>query len=231
MLNKNSIEVLKSINSITNSAIISYPVTTITNAKRDIYGNIDFSKIDDEGWKDFGIMDLNSFLNAIDILEDPVIKQDNIYIRANDPNSKIEFVTSYPSTLEDFSADPDIVSTTAAAPSVLEVPIDTDLIAKIKKGSSVFKNLKDLFIVKKGDEVYLKSGNKETFNRTQNSYTIHLDPILNINNDFEIVIPIENFLSLPSMDFTMKVKYNEKKDEYRLILENEIFQFLFTLKN
>jgi hypothetical protein len=231
MLNENSIEVLNSISSITNSAIISYPVTTITNDKRNIYGNIDFSKIDEDAWKDFGIMDLSSFLNAISILETPTIEQDDIYIRANDPNSKIEFVTSYPSTLEDFSADPDIVSTAALAPSILEVDIDTNLITKIKKGSSVFKNLRDLFIVKEGDKVYLKSGNKETFNRTQNSYTVFLDPTLDKGNDFEIAIPIENFLSLPSMDFSMKIKYNEAKDEHRLILENEIFQFLFTLKN
>jgi hypothetical protein len=231
MLNKNSIEVLKSINSITNSAIISYPVTTITNAKRDIYGNIDFSKIDENSWKEFGIMDLPSFLNSIGILDNPTIEQKDIFIKAYDENSTIEFVSSYPSTLEDFTADPNIIDSTSNAPSVVEVSIESNLFTKIKKGSSVFKNLRDLFIVKENDKIYFKTGNKETFTSATNSYTHYLEPSLCKGKDFELIIPIENFLNLPLMDFTMKIKYNEEKDAYRLLFENDIFKFLFTLKS
>jgi hypothetical protein len=231
MLNKNSLQVLNSITKITNSAIISYPVTTITNSKRDVLCNIDFSKIDEEGWQEFGIMDLSSFLNAISILDDPTIEQDGIFIKAHDTNSNIEFVTSYPSTLEDFTANPDIIESTSKAPSILEVPIDADLFTKIKKGASVFKNLLDLFVISEGDKVYLKTGNKETYTSASNSYTHYLEPNLNTGKDFQLVFPIENFLNLPQMDFTMKVKYNETRDEYRLMFENEIFKFLFTLKS
>jgi hypothetical protein len=230
MLNENSIQILNTITNITNSAIISYPVTTITNSTRDILGNIDFSTIDSDTWQEFGIMDLSSFLNSIGILDTPTIEQNDIFIKAYDPNSTIEFVTSYPSTLEDFTANPEIIESTSRTDSVLEVGIDSTLFTKIKKGSSVFKNLRDLFIIKKGDEIYLKTGNKETFSSASNSYTHYLEPTLNKGKDFEIIIPIENFLNLPLMDFTMKVKYNEDKDAYRLLFENEIFKFLFTLK-
>jgi len=230
MLNKNTLDVLNAITNVTNSAIISYPVTTITNSRRDTLCNIDFSKIDDESWKEFGIMDLNSFLNAINILDEPSITQDDIYIKASDENSKIEFVTSYPSTLDDFTIDPDIITSTANATSVVEVPINIEVIQKIKKGAQVFKNLNDLFIIKEGSKIFLKTGNKESYTRTQNSYSITLDCTLNTGKDFELVIPIENFLNLPNMDFTMKVKHKETTDEYRLIIENDIFQFLFTLK-
>ena len=231
MLNENSLQVLNNITNITNSAIISYPCTTITNPSRDVLCNIYFDKIDDGSWKEFGIMDLSSFLNALSILENPTIEQDDIYIKAYDPDSTIEFVTSYPSTLEDFTIDPEVITSTCNADSVLEVEIDTNLITKIKKGSGVFKNLRDLFIIKEGDKIYLKTGNKESFNRTQNSYTVYLDPIIDTGKDFELVIPIENFLTLPLMDFTLKIKYYPAKDAYRVILENDIFQFLFTLKN
>jgi len=230
MLNKNTLEILKSITQITNSGIITYPVTTITNAKRDIFANIDFQKNEDSSWEEFGIFDLTSFLNAIDILEDPTIEQDGIYIKAHDKNSSIEFVTSLPDILEDFTIDPRVIETTVAAPSVVEVPIDTNLFTKIKKGSSVFKNLKDLFIIKEGDSIYMKTGNKESYTHSQNSYKISLEPTLITGKDFELVIPIENFLSLPLMDFDMKVKYNKEKDEYRLTFENEIFKFILALK-
>jgi hypothetical protein len=222
---------LNSITKITNSAIISYPVTTITNSQRDVLCNIDFSKIDEEFWQEFGIMDLSSFLNAISILDEPTIKQDGVFIKAYDTNSTIEFVTSYPSTLEDFTANPEIIESTSKAPSILEVPITADLFTKIKKGASVFKNLLDLFIISEDGKVYLKTGNKETYTSTSNSYTHYLEPDINKGKDFKLIIPIDNFLNLPQMDFTMKVKYNEARDEYRLLFENDIFKFLFTLKN
>jgi hypothetical protein len=231
MLNTNTLDVLKTITPITNSAIISYPVTTITNSSRDILANIDFSKIDDESWEEFGIMDLSSFLNSISILDDnPTIEQDNVFIKAYDENSTIQFVTSYPSTLEDFTTNPEIIESTSRAESILEVQIDTNLFSKIKKGSSTFKNLRDLFIIKEGDKVYLKTGNKETFTSTSNSYTHYLNPCLDKGKDFELIVPVDNFLNLPLMDFTMKIKHNPKTEEFRLLFENEIFKFLFTLK-
>jgi hypothetical protein len=116
------------------------------------------------------------------------------------------------------------------APSVVEIPINTEIFTKIKKGSSVFKNLKDLFIIKEGDSIYLKTGNKESYSHSQNSYKHNLTPSTISGKDFELVIPIENFLSLPLMDFDMKVKYNEKKDEYRLVFQNDIFKFILALK-
>ena len=230
MLNTESIEVLKSVNKITNSAIISYPVTTITNDRRDIFGNVDFSKLTDKSWKEFGIMDLSSFLGSLSVLEEPTITQEDIYIKAKDNISSIEFVTSFPSTLGDFTADPEIIVSTSAANSTVEIPIDVDTITKIRKGAQVFKNLKDLFIIKEGDKIYLKTGNKETFSSANNSFTINLQPSLNTGKDFEIVIAIENFLNLPLMDFTMKIKYNPTRDENRLIVENEIFSFLLISK-
>jgi hypothetical protein len=57
-----------------------------------------------------------------------------------------------------------------------------------------------------------------------------LETDINKGKVFELVVPIENFLDLPQTDFTMKVKYNEAKDDYRLLFENEIFKFLITLK-
>ena len=229
MLNKNTRDILQAVNNMTNSMIISYPVTTFTNDKKTILGNINFEDID-EGWNEFGIMDLNSFLNSLNILEDPTITQKDVFIKADDSNSSIEFVTSYPSILEDFTTNPDIISRTVAADSILEVEIDSDLFSKIKKGSSVFKSLLDLFIIKEGDKIYLKTGNKESYTRTQNSYTFYLDPSIDKGEDFEIVIPIENFLSLPAMKFIMMVKMNQQTGEKRLVFVNDIFEILLTAK-
>jgi len=226
MLNKDSISLLKSITNITNSALITYPITTITSERKDILGNIDFSKVEGTGWDEFGIYDLNSFLGALAILDNPDIKQSETSLIAKDSDSSISFVVSHPSSLEEFTTDPENITTTCETPSVVSIDIDTTMITKIRKGVSVFKDLKDLFLVKEGDRLYFKTGNKESFSRTQNSYEVDLTPTINSGNDFEIAILVENFLALPAMDFMLNVKYNKEYDMYRITLENTIYQFL-----
>ena len=227
MLNENSIQILQSIVNITNSAILSYPVTTIQNQNRNVIANIDFSKIDDE-FEEYGIFDLSSFLGALSVLEAPVITLQNKVIEAKDSDSQIKFVTSSPSSLEDFTTNPAKITTTCSAKSVVEVQIDTDLINRIRKGASVFKTLKDLFIIKEGDKIILKTGNKESFARQDNSYTINLEPSLCHGDDFNIAIPIDNFLALPAMDFTLAIKQGPSGD-YRVVMENQIFQFVLSV--
>jgi len=227
MLNENSIQILQSIVNITNSAILSYPVTTIQNQNRNVIANIDFSKIDDE-FEEYGIFDLSSFLGALSVLEAPVITLQNKVIEAKDSDSQIKFVTSSPSSLEDFTTNPAKITTTCSAKSVVEVQIDTDLINRIRKGASVFKTLKDLFIIKEGDKIILKTGNKESFARQDNSYTINLEPSLCHGDDFNIAIPIDNFLSLPAMDFNLAIKQGPD-GSFRVVMENQIFQFVLSV--
>jgi len=229
MLNNDSIQLLQSVTAITNSVLISYPVTTITNEAKDVLGNIDFSKVDSEGWEEFGIYDLNSFLGAIAILENPVIKREGPSVIANDVDSSISFVVSDVSTMEAFTTDPENITSTCATESVVEISIDTDLINKIRKGVKVFKNLEDLFIVKEGDSIFLRTGNKESFTRTSNRYEIKLDPTVSSGPDFEITLLVNNFLLLPAMNYDMKIKYNPEYDLYRVTMENSIYQFVLSL--
>lgn len=229
MLNKESLSILNNITNITNSVMIKYPITTIANGSSDLFMNIDFSKVS-EKFEDYGIYELSSFLNALGALESPTVIMKDKVIVASDNNSNIQFLTSSAESLQKYTTNPENITSTCSALSVVEVPVNVDLMNKIRKGANVFKTLKDLFIVKEGDKLYLKTGNKETFNSRNNSYSINLEPSLNTGDDFEIVIPIESFLSLPSIDFTLKVKYNPKTNMRRITMENEIFQVVLTVK-
>ena len=206
MLNKYTLQILQSITGITNSAIITYPETIIQNHNKDVIGIIDFSVNDSEAWDEFGIFDLSNFLGAISVLDNPEISLEDNYIVAKDSTSEIKYVTSYPDALSDFTTDPKKVTSTLQANSVVEVDIDTDTINKIRKGANVFKTLKDLFLIKEENEFYLKTGNKKKFNSQENSYSIKLEPEVISGEDFEIAIPIDNFLSLPSINFKLLVK-------------------------
>lgn len=227
MLNKDTLQILQSITGITNSAIISYPETVIQNYNKDVVGIIDFSQREDEGWEEFGIFDLSNFLGALSVLEDPDIRLENEYIIATDKDSEIRFVTSYPSVLSDFTTNPSKVTTTLQADSVVEVEISTDTINRIRKGANVFKTLKDLFFIKEGDKFYIKTGNKKKFESQENSYSITLEPEVLRGDDFEIAIPIDNFLSLPLINFKLFIK--EKNGQYRVALTNNIFKFVLSI--
>jgi len=226
LLNKETLQILQSITGITNSAIITYPITTIQNYNKNIIGTIDFSVNEDGGWEEFGIFDLSNFLGALTVLNDPkIILEDNTII-AKDEDSEIQFVTSYPDALQDFTTNPSKVETTLAVDSVIEVNISTDTINRIRKGANVFKTLKDLFLVKEGDNFYIRTGNKNKFNSKENSYSIKLEPELVKGDDFEIAIPINNFLTLPQIDFKLMIK--EKNGQYRVTLTNKIFKFVLS---
>jgi len=226
MLNKDTLQILQSITGITNSAIISYPQTVIQNYNKDVIGIIDFSQKEDEGWDEFGIFDLSNFLGALSVLDNPTIELKENSIIAKDSDSEIQFVTSYPSALQDFTTTPSKVTTTLQADSVLEVEINTDTINRIRKGANVFKTLKDLFLVKEGNEFFIRTGNKKKFNSKENSYSIKLEPELSRGDDFEIAIPIDNFLSLPLINFNLSIK--EKNGQYRVTLTNNIFKFILS---
>jgi len=230
MLNSDTRQVLSSIQAITNSAIINYPVTTISNPSKDVLGNINIDKLEDETFDEFGIFDLGSFLGALSILEEPTIELENGTIKASDANSAIDFITSSPAILGDFTTSPKNITSTVSAPSVVEVELNTEIMGKLRKGVSAFKTLKDVFIVKEGDTVYLKTGNKESFSRGNNSYKMTMTPSINEGKDFELAIPIENLLSLPSMDYDLKIKYNETRDAHRVVMSNDIFDFVLSVK-
>ena len=216
---------MQSVTSITNSIYVTYPVTPFCNINRDIFGLIDFGKIENK-FESFGIFDLQNFLNALSALDNPSIELKDNKIIANDETSSISYVTSHSYTLENFIVEKEDIDTTINAKSILEFEINTDVLGKIKKGVNVFKNLKDLFIVKNNEGVFLKTGNKQSFSVSENSYKMKINPSLDIADNFEISIPVENFLALPKIDFTLKIK--QKGEEYRIILENEIFKFLLT---
>ena len=227
MLTKASVQVLQSITAITNSVLIEYPITTIRNESGGVIGTINFSVLDEE-FEEFGIFDLSSFLGALDVLDEPVVTLNAGIITAKDTNSSISFVTSSAASLEEFTDDPRKVTSSVDSDSVVDVDIDTDLMSKIRKGTSIFKSLKDIRLVNKDGVFSLSTANITSFSHQENSYSITLEETSkNTNLDFDIAIPINNFLSLPNMNFTMSIK--EKQGKFRVVLYNEIFSFVLPL--
>jgi hypothetical protein len=228
MLNKDSRALLKSMLPINNSMIIED-----TTYGRDEFSSILFKlnlkEVEQESITPFGIFDMGSFLSALDLLDDPNINLESNIITAKDSNSTLKFVTSDISSLEDIQVKPSIIDSTLAVDSILEFNFGAAALAKIKKASSTFKVFDTLFIVKDKNGTNLKMGTKDSFSKSNNSFSMNIDPDVDSDKEFEIALPLESVLKIPAMDFTFMVKYNEKRDAYRVVLNNTLMTFVMSL--
>ena len=94
------------------------------------------------------------------------------------------------------------------------------------------KTLKDIFIIKEGDNLSFRTGNKNTYDISQHSYEVKFQPKISKGKDFKIAIPIDNFLKPPMMEFNLAIKHKEVNgsDDYRICFGNEIFRFVLAQK-
>ena len=226
MLTKQTQQILKSLVSINNSFIVTYPEMTITDEFKSLIGIVNISYFESE-FKEFGIFDGTSFLSSLDLLEDPSITFEDNLIKAKDKNTSMNFLTSFPSTLEDCVVNKVLIEKTVAVDSLLEFEFNEEILSKIKKASSVFKIFNTLFVENVNGVLSLRIGSKDTFNKSENAYSINIGT--NSEKDFSLSVPLENILKLPNTGYTLKVKYNQERDVYRIVMDNEIYTFVLSL--
>lgn len=227
MLTNETREVLKSLIPINNTMIVSSEMTG-TDEFKSILFKADLGQL--EEIEEFGIYDVTSFLSALDLLEEPEIVLDGNLITAKDSNSSLQFVTSDVSSLEDVHIKPSNINTTLDIESILEFTFNSDALNKIKKSANVFKTFDTVYVVKEGSTVQMKLGAMESYNKSNNSFTLNVDATLETSKDFHIAVPLETLMKVPAMDYNFMVKYNEERDTYRVVLENQLLTFLMSLK-
>ena len=227
MITKDTRSILKNLIPINNSMIVE-PVMHGTDEFKGITFRANLDIIEDD-IQEFGIFDMSSFLNSLDLLEDADVSLDGNRIIAQDKDSKLEFITTDPSALEDVAGNPRVIDSTLNANSAIEFNFGSEMLNRIKKASGVFKTFDTLFVLKNGNDVSLKMGTKDTYNKSNNSFAISVDTTLATDKDFEIALPIESLLKIPAVDYNFIVKYNEEKDIYRVVVQNDILVFVMSL--
>lgn len=229
MINESVRALLKNLIPINNSMVIS-PIMTGKDEFKSVMFKTDLTVLDKD-IEEFGIFDTSVFLSAMDLMESPEITFDGIStITAKDENTTVNYITSTISSLDYVSINPEIIDSSIATESCLEFPFTKDTLANIKKAKGVFKSFDTLFIDAK-DSVTVSLGNENTFSKTNNSWTLKAEPSLNPTREFFISLPLDSIMKLPDMDYTLRVKYNEKRDAYRIIINNEVIDFLLSLKD
>ena len=227
MLNKEVREFLKDLVPINNSMIIADTMCGADEFKSMIF-KANLGKLDKT--EEFGIFDTAVFLQALDLLENPEITFDEktSRIKAKDETTSLEYITSDISSLDYIQIPEKTIDTTVAAPSVYSFGVDSAVLAGIKKAKAVFKNFDTLHINSKTNEISI--GNDNTFSQNNNSWKSKVDPAIN-TKEFIISLPLDSIMKLPNMGYTLSVKHNEKRDAYRVVVENELITFVLSLKD
>lgn len=220
MFNRESVDFLKVMNKITNSMVLTYPITTGRTESADIAYKFDLSKYDTDGFENpIGIYDLSTFLNIFGLCDESRdVNIDNNSITVSDSTTSVKFLTSATSVLSAYEFKQEQFDKTNEFPSVLEMNLTAEDIRKLKSASATFKEL-DTAVISCDESVELSLTQIGKFKKSSNSFRIKKTE--ESTKKFNIGIPLETLSKIPQVDYTLIVKYNESRDAYRIILKTD----------
>ena len=216
---------LKSVSKISNSIILRSPVTYGKSEVNDISFSFNLTSVsEDENDTfdgDIGLFNLNGFLNVLGLFgensDDRDVVIENNCINISNEHSKARYLMTAPQLLSAFEFKPEQMDIVDSKPSVAEFVLTQDDIKKLRSASAALDELK--FIEFKGEdgvEISLSSVGK--FNASSNTYT--LKKTCDTHKNFDILISLETFMRIPLHDYTVCVKYNEARDEFRILMKS-----------
>lgn len=145
-----------------------------------------------ESFPDFGIYDLNEFLGAMSLFEDPELEFSEKYVTIKQGNSSIKY----------FAADASVL--TAPQKSItfpnaeIEFNMSASMLSMIQRTASVLR-ASDVAIVGDGSTVTAVVGDKK--NVTGNSFN---QPVGQTDKTFKVNLKVENLKMLPG-DYTVSI--------------------------
>lgn len=230
MFNNETIAFLRTLNSITNSVVLQYPITVGRTESADIAYKIDLSKYDSEGFEnDIGIYNLSAFLNVFNLFD----KDRNVSINENvisisDNTTNANFLTSAIDILKQYQFKKEQFDKSEEFPVLLEMDFTSADIKKIRNASSVFKELDNLVLDCSGDETLFTLINTGEFKQSSNSFKFTKDE--QSSHKFKINISLETLFKIPGGDYKLRVIYNEGKNAYRVMLTNDNMSLIVSTK-
>lgn len=225
--NPNTVKLLNEVGNVTNTIILTYPVTSAITPELDIIVTVDLQALGEPEFPKFGLNNsFNEFLSAFKLFEDDYktsVSPDEIHIESQDGKQSITLITDSLVLLESYDKNyVRMLDSMFAAPSVVEFILSGQDIKNIRNAAGIFKDLSEvIFAVSNSDELAIYLGATNKFNARANNYKLlkTVDSTMN----FECKLPIENFKTLPMSDYKCAIKYNENLNKYVLTAENMAF--------
>jgi len=215
MLDKDTRTVLGQLGAINNSMIISYPKTSVIMGKS-IQAYLDLEKLGEEPFEEIGLYNFGEFNSIVNLIDDATIeREDNGVLNITNSNSSIRYGTTSIGIIESSCrGNPELLDRIKGNTKVAEFELDVKDLDKIKKMSSVLKDLLNLEIYTEDGMVNLKVTSKE---KSSNNFVINLPG--NVSEDFDMVISIDIINKLPGSSFKVGI-YKSAKGTLIAILES-----------
>jgi hypothetical protein len=224
---ENTIPILKKLIQISNSAIIEYPKTILTN-DHSIIAAINLDDLGEENFEKFGIYNLSQFLNLIDYFgENTFIEKKDENVIINNGKLKQLYETTSINLLEKFSVKPEIFEKVKSVKTSLYFELNNDDLKHIKKIASILGHT-DLIIDAKEKRLIITTLDANDNFQNPNYYPLDIDT--NETNMF--IFDILNISKIPDGNYEFHIKRNPKTNNPIGYLKNidEAIELIISIK-
>lgn len=230
LFNKETVNFLKTINKITNSIVLTYPITTGRTESSDIAYMFDLSKFDTDGFETpIGFYDLSNFLNTFNLFDDDheVVVEGSL-IKIKDKTTSVNYLTTAIEVLNQLSFKKEQFDKNETFPSVLEMELTSQDLKKLNDAHSIFKEL-DTAVISCDEHTCITLTKVGNFKTSSNSFKIEKQE--KSEKNFNIGISLDTISKLPLRNYKIIIKYNEERNAYRVTLNTEFFNLVISAKN
>lgn len=189
-LSKETLSLVKNFSGISSNLLLKQGNTLNTiSAQKNVMAS---TTVTESFPQEFGIYDLNEFLGALTLFEDPELDFQDKYVSIKEGTNSIKFFASDPAVLvaptkEITFPDPEV-----------EFKLSEKVLSMIQRTASVLRS-SDVSIVGDGSKVSVVVGDKK--NATANSYEVEVGTT---DKSFKVNMKVENLKMLPG-DYTVSV--------------------------
>lgn len=181
-LSKDTVAIIKNFAGINSNLLLKSGNKLATiSAQKNVMSDVTVA----ESFPDFGIYDLNEFLGAMSLFDDPDLDFSDKYVTISEGGNSIKY----------FAADASVLTAPQKSITFPESDIDFTLTATmlgmIHKTASVLRSA-DVAVIGDGSTMSIVVGDKK--NATGNSYSANLGPT---DKTFQVNLKVENLKMLP----------------------------------
>jgi len=213
MLNQKTREILGALGAINQSQIISYPRTVIKLGKS-IQAFLDVDSTADNGcqeeeFEEFGVYVINELNSVVNVIDNPEITNNNGILTIKNETSSVQYGTTPLDIIESESRGNPAVIDNVMNPErntkVLSFDLSSKELDKIKKMSGLLKNLTDLKINTKDNDITLTVTSKE---KSSNNFSITTEG--ETIEDITMLLLMDSVNKLPSSDYKVQIFKSSK---------------------
>lgn len=214
LLNKDSLTILNSLQLITDSVIVNYPITSVKDSSNSITAFINLEKLGNENFGGpFCILKMREFFELIKIVGDePNISKDEkgiITISSGDISCRY-LTTAITDSIENtFGASIKILDNVKSAKEICKFELTTQVSDKLKRASTLL-NFEDMVLSIKKSSIKITTTNKDS---AYNNFSVDVTDNITVNGEAEVFISIRNLKRLPTANYVVTVRQHPTRAE------------------